>query len=61
MWQDILTAFSLYLVIEGMVPFVSPKLFRQTVARIALLDDNHMRASGLAVIAAGLIMLFVVR
>ncbi len=61
MWQDILTAFALYLIIEGMIPFVGPKMFRQTVARIALLDDNHLRASGLAVMAAGLIMLFVVR
>jgi len=61
MWQDILTAFALYLIIEGMIPFVGPNLFRQTVARIALLDDNRLRASGLAVMAAGLIMLFVVR
>jgi uncharacterized protein YjeT (DUF2065 family) len=61
MWQDILTAFALYLIIEGMIPFVGPNLFRQTVARIALLDDNRLRASGLAVMAAGLIMLFIVR
>lgn len=61
MWQDILTAFSLYLIIEGMIPFVGPNLFRRTVARIALLDDNHLRASGLTVMAAGLIMLFIIR
>lgn len=61
MWQDILTAFSLYLIIEGMIPFIGPNLFRQTVARIALLDDNHLRVSGLSVMAAGLLLLFVVR
>lgn len=61
MWQDILTAFALYLIIEGMIPFVGPGLFRQTVARIALLDDNSLRVSGLAVMTAGLVMLFVVR
>lgn len=61
MWQDILTAFSLYLIIEGMIPFVGPKLFRQTVARMALLDDNRLRVSGLSIMAAGLLMLFVVR
>ena len=61
MWQDILTAFALYLIIEGMIPFVGPNLFRQTVARMALMDDNRLRASGLVVMAAGLIMLFIVR
>jgi hypothetical protein len=61
MWQDILTAFALYLIIEGMIPFVGPDLFRRTVARMAQLDDNHLRATGLTIMAAGLIMLFVVR
>ena len=61
MWQDILTAFALYLIIEGMIPFVGPDLFRQTVARLAELNDNHLRATGLTIMAVGLIMLFVVR
>lgn len=61
MWQDLLTAFALYLIIEGMIPFVGPDLFRRTVARIAQLDDNHLRMSGLMVMAAGLVLLFVVR
>jgi len=61
MWQEILTAFALYLVIEGMIPFVGPDLFRRTVARIAQLDDNHLRVSGLTVVSAGLVLLFVVR
>ena len=61
MGQDILTAFALYLIIEGMIPFVGPNLFRKTVARIALLDDNALRVSGLTVMTAGLVMLFIVR
>ena len=61
MWQDILTAFALYLIIEGMIPFVGPDLFRQTVAKLAELNDNHLRATGLTIMAAGLLMLFVVR
>ena len=47
--------------VEGMIPFVGPDLFRQTVARLAELNDNHLRATGLAIMAVGLIMLFVVR
>ena len=61
MWTDILTAFALYLIIEGMIPFIGPDFFRQAVARIAALHDNHLRATGLTVKAAGLLMLFIVR
>lgn len=61
MWQDILTAFALYLIIEGMIPFVGPGLFRRTVAKMAQLDDNNLRLSGLFVMATGLILLFIVR
>ena len=61
MWQDILTAFALYLIIEGMIPFVGPDFFRKTVAKLAELDDNHLRATGVTIIATGLILLFVVR
>ncbi len=61
MWQDILTAFSLYLIIEGMIPFIGPDFFRQTVARLAELNDNHLRATGLTIMASGLLLLFVVR
>ena len=61
MWQDILTAFALYLILEGMIPFVSPKRFRRTVEQIAKLGDNNVRIAGLLAMAAGLIMLFIVR
>ena len=61
MWQDILTAFALYLILEGMIPFVSPSRFRRTVEQIAKLGDNNVRMAGLVAMAAGLIMLFIVR
>ncbi len=61
MWQDILTAVALYLVIEGMIPFISPANFRRTVARIATLGDNNLRLAGLVAMAAGLILLYIVR
>ena len=35
MWQDAFTAFALYLVIEGMIPFIGPNRFRQAVAQRA--------------------------
>lgn len=61
MWQDILTAFALYLIIEGMIPFISPANFRKTVARIAMLGDNSLRIAGLVAMGAGLMLLFFIR
>ncbi len=61
MWQDVFTAFALYLVIEGMIPFMGPNRFRQAVSEIAKLSDNHLRATGLTVMVAGIVLLFIVR
>ena len=49
------------LIIEGMLPFISPKKYREMVAEIARLSDNHIRNIGLAVMAIGLVVLFLVR
>ena len=61
MWQDVFTAFALYLVIEGMIPFIGPNRFRQAVVEIAKLSDNHLRATGLTVMIAGLVLMYIVR
>ena len=61
MWQDILTAFALYLIIEGMIPFIGPGRFRRTVEQISKLNDNNLRAIGLIAMGAGLLLLFIVR
>jgi uncharacterized protein YjeT (DUF2065 family) len=61
MWQDLLTGFSIYLIIEGLIPFAGPNLFRQSVVRIAQMDDNSLRLTGLTVAGVGLIMHYIVR
>jgi uncharacterized protein YjeT (DUF2065 family) len=60
-WQEILTAVALLLVIEGMLPFVGPQVYKQLVAQIARLGDNQLRAFGLTSMIAGLVLLFFVR
>ncbi len=60
-WTEILTAFSLYLIIEGMIPFVSPGGFRKAVFKIAQMADNQLRVTGLVTMIAGLVLLFIVR
>ena len=60
-WTEILTALALVLVIEGMVPFVGPRKYREIVAQMAQLSDNHLRTVGLVIMLIGLVLLFVVR
>lgn len=58
---EILTALALVLIIEGLLPFASPGRYRQMVAQLVLLGDNHIRTVGLVIIVIGLVLLFVVR
>lgn len=60
-WTEILMALALVLIIEGMLPFVSPGRYRQTVAQIVRLGDNQLRLFGLAAMILGLLLLFFVR
>jgi uncharacterized protein YjeT (DUF2065 family) len=60
-WTEILTAVALVLVIEGMLPFISPAKYRQMVAEITRLSDNNIRNIGLVVMIVGLLLLFFVR
>ena len=60
-WTEILTALALVLVLEGMLPFISPSKYRRMVAEIVRLGDNAIRNTGLIVMIAGLLLLYVVR
>jgi uncharacterized protein YjeT (DUF2065 family) len=60
-WTEILTALALVCVIEGLLPFAAPGKYREMVAEISRLSDNSLRSVGLAIIIAGLLLLFFVR
>ena len=61
MWNDFLAAISLVLVIEGLMPFISPGRMRETMRLIAELDDRTLRIVGLVSMVSGVIMLYLVR
>jgi len=50
-----------YLIIEGLLPFAAPQAWRRGLEALSQVDDAHLRALGLGVVAAGLALLFVVR
>ncbi len=61
MTGSILTAVALLLVLEGLLPFLVPGLWRETFRRLLELSDGQLRFMGLTSMLVGLILLFFVR
>lgn len=61
MWQDLWAALALVLVIEGILPFISPNGMRSAWQRMAQMDDRTLRITGLLSMIAGLMVLGLVR
>ena len=60
MSNTLLTAFALMLVIEGVLPFLVPALWRETFRRLTEMSDGQMRFIGLTSMLAGLLLLYLV-
>ncbi len=60
-WGDLLSALALVMVIEGIVPFVSPQSLRGMLEAVSRIDDRTLRVTGLVSMIFGVIMLYVVR
>ena len=60
-WSDLLAAFAIYLVIEGLLPFVNPQGWKQSIQLIAKLSDRQLRIFGLVSMIAGAFLLAGVR
>ena len=60
-WGDLLTALALVLVIEGIVPFISPQSLRRMLATVSQLDDRSLRITGLVSMIFGVVMLYLGR
>ena len=58
MGTTFLLAFALMLIIEGLLPFLAPSVWRETFRRILLLSDGQIRFFGLSSMIAGLLLLY---
>ena len=56
-WDFLLGAFALMLVVEGMLPFISPTKWRNVFEKATRLSDGQIRFIGLSSMLAGLAML----
>lgn len=60
MWHELAVAFCLMLVIEGIIPFISPGRWRKMLLVLDQIDDNTMRVIGLASMLTGTVMLLII-
>ncbi|MBT5484924.1 DUF2065 domain-containing protein [Gammaproteobacteria bacterium] len=58
MWDEIGIAFSLMLVIEGIIPFLYPGRWRKLVATLAEISDSSLRLIGLGSMITGIALLY---
>lgn len=60
-WADLFAGLAFYLIIEGLIPFASPRRWRQGLVVLAQLEDGQLRRAGLAVVVTGVALLYIVR
>jgi len=61
MWRDLGTALCLVLVIEGILPFLSPRGWKAGVQQALTLNDRSLRVMGLLAMLCGAGLLYLIR
>lgn len=57
MWDDLLRALALVMVIEGLMPFVAPEQWRSMLLRVSTVDGRSLRLFGGIMIGTGAVLL----
>jgi uncharacterized protein YjeT (DUF2065 family) len=60
-WSDLLAALALYLVLEGILPFLNPQAMKRVLTTMATFSDRQLRVWGLASMLAGALLLYWIR
>lgn len=59
MWKDLLTAVALMLVIEGLLPFISPAAWRRMFEQALRMNDGQVRFLAMSSMVVGIVLLIV--
>ncbi len=58
MGHELLVAVALLLVLEGILPFLSPDQLRKMLIMVVQMDDRQLRFSGLTSMLIGVLLLY---
>ncbi len=60
MWSELWAAIALVMVLEGILPFLSPDTARRAFTMLARQDSQVLRFGGLACMLSGVLLLYLV-
>ncbi len=60
-WDDLFSAFALVLILEGLMPFISPSAYKKNLAQMLQLDDKNLRVIALGSMIVGVFFLSLIR
>ncbi len=60
MWSNLLVAFALVLVIEGIMPFINPEGLKKVFIMASQMDNATLRFVGLTRMLFGVVLLYIV-
>ena len=60
-WADLWAALALVMILEGLMPFFSPRGYRNLVQQMAAMPESALRYTGLGLMLVGVACLYFVR
>ncbi len=61
MWQPLFSALALVFILEGILPFLSPMMWRRTLLTMFAQSDKAIRIMGLCAMLIGVMLLYWIR
>jgi len=61
MWKELFIAFALLLVMEGIMPFINPNAWRNSLLKVSELNNNTVRLIGFLSMMSGVILLYLIQ
>ena len=60
-WLEyLLTGIALLLILEGIIPFISPQQWRAMIRHFMMFSDSQLRAGGMTFMLVGVLILFLI-
>jgi hypothetical protein len=56
-WHDLMTAFALLLIIEGLLPMIAPQLWQRAMQELSQRNPQLIRIGGIISMLAGAVLL----
>ncbi len=59
-WENFFVGVCLFLIFEGIMPFISPDKYKEYIKKIAETEDGKLRIYGLVSMVLGIVVLFLI-